>query len=122
MRTLIEVDTRPVLLGLNNKLSDSPKMALWPDPPGSAGWRIWKMIGCSQEDYIRGFDRRNLHDSIKYASNDTRVREIWKSLDERRVIVLGSAALKELLDAQIFDKRPPWILPQHGDGPMEWRL
>ena len=116
-------DTRPLLLGLNNPLSDSPKMALWPEPTNCTGWRIWRMVGCSKEDYIRGFDRRNLLDATHYSRQAVRhYREIWEKLAGRRVLVLGVQVLGELLYAGVVSRRPPWILPQKGDGPLEWRL
>lgn len=55
---------KPVLIGMNNPLSERPEYALWPDPPGCTGHRIWQMLnartGASTHDYIRSFDRRNL--------------------------------------------------------------
>lgn len=55
---------RPILLAMVNPYSDDPKFALWPDPPGCSGWRMWKMVadacGMSMGEYVRLFDRRNL--------------------------------------------------------------
>jgi hypothetical protein len=116
-------DSRVVLLGLNNPLSASPLMALWPDPPRCTGWNLWRMIDCSKEDFVRGFDRRNLVDATVYnRPSQEHTRQLWRSLDGRRVIVLGATVLSELVVAGAVGHRPPWILPQRGEGPLEWRM
>lgn len=55
---------KPILLGMANPHSDDPALALAPDPPGSAGWRLWKMLsdhrGVERDEYLARFDRRNL--------------------------------------------------------------
>lgn len=55
---------RPILLGMADPHSRDPAHALFPDPPGCAGWRLWKMMdsaaGVTPEYYATNFDRRNL--------------------------------------------------------------
>lgn len=55
---------RPILVGASNPHSADPAEALAPRPPGSSGWRLWKMChearGALSADYERMFDRRNL--------------------------------------------------------------
>lgn len=57
-------DKRPVLLGMNNPLSDRPEHALYPVPDGCTGHRLWTMLnertGATKTQYLRAFDRRNL--------------------------------------------------------------
>lgn len=38
----------------------SDRFALYPHPPGCAGWRLWQMMDCSRSEYIHAFERRNL--------------------------------------------------------------
>lgn len=58
------MDSRPILLAMCNPRSSDPDLALWPDPPGCSGHRLWQLLhgrtGATQEDYCRTFDRRNL--------------------------------------------------------------
>lgn len=55
---------KPIVVGMCDPYSDDPAHALWPDPPGCAGWRLWKMVndvsGMSQDEYVAAFDLRNL--------------------------------------------------------------
>ncbi len=90
-------------------------MALWPEPRGSIGWRLWQMTGCTQEQYIRGFDRRNITNdgSRKYKI----VEEAWAATKGRRIIIVGRVACEWL--------RLPirhWILPSTDLYGREWRM
>lgn len=112
-------DGRPVLLGQCNPLSDSPLMALWTDPPGCTGWRLWQMVGGTQEAYIRGFDRRNMVSGrmFNFAAAKAAAPKIWRSLEGRRVILLGTGVRMALrLDAT------RWLLPHRDDTGREWRV
>lgn len=52
---------RPVLVGELNPYGPDPGYALWPDPPGCAGWRLChKVLGMGERQYLRTFDRVNL--------------------------------------------------------------
>lgn len=57
-------DTRPLLIGMNNPLSTRPRYALWPDPPGCSGHRLWSLLNdayeVTREEYVAAFDRVNL--------------------------------------------------------------
>ena len=85
---------RPVLLGMNNPLSDDPAFDLYPYPEGSAGWRLWKMLpeGTSRTDYLRSFERRNLLHSREWSVTSARraAVEVLPSLVGRRVVILGT--------------------------------
>lgn len=55
---------KPVILGSTNPRSKDPAHALWPDPPGCSGHRLWTMIydvcGMTAAEYVETYDRRNL--------------------------------------------------------------
>lgn len=113
-------DTRPILLGTHNPLSDSPLMALWPDPEESTGWWIWQMLGCSQEEYIRGWDRRNLLNSVEWDGGEAqRVGlDVWERTEGRRVIILGLKVYFHLL----LPDNVEFIFPNFDDTGREWRI
>lgn len=52
---------KPLLVGELNPYGPDPQFALWPDPPGCAGWRLCHVIlGMEEREYLRAFDRANL--------------------------------------------------------------
>lgn len=52
---------KPVLVGEANPYGGRSALALWPDPPGSAGHRLcFKILGMTKMEYLRTFDRVNL--------------------------------------------------------------
>lgn len=52
---------KPLLVGEANPYGDSPRRALWPYPPRSAGARLCRnILGLGVRDYLRKFDRVNL--------------------------------------------------------------
>ena len=94
---------RTLLVGMNNPLSREPEHALWPDPPGCTGWRIWKMTeartGCTQEQYAETFSRTNLvlggeWDRKQAYYNWVHTLESW-ALEHHDTIVLLGAAVRE---------------------------
>lgn len=52
--------SRVWLLGEHNPYGAHPKYALYPSPAGCAGWRLSKILGMSEDEYIAAFERRNL--------------------------------------------------------------
>ena len=109
----------PVLIGMNNPLSQRPEYALWPDPPGCTGHRIWQMLasrtGASTHDYIRSFDRRNLvvgQWDRKAAQAEARRLMASGELRGRIVVLLGD----KVREAFRLDKY--LIHPQLVDGVM----
>ena len=52
------------IVGMNNPLSRRPEHALWPQPDGCSGHRLWLMAtartGITQDEWIAMTDRRNL--------------------------------------------------------------
>lgn len=118
---------RVVLLGMNNPLSEDPSMALFPHPEGCTGWRIWAMlheeIGISRLQYLHGFDRRNLLDLRRWSAPLAEIMapDVWASLRDRQVIVLGAATLECLqrgawgLEGSDLP-RPPELMWQESHG------
>ena len=51
---------RPLLLGMADPHSDDPRHALYPDPPGCAGHRLYAMTGMTIREYLTSFKRANL--------------------------------------------------------------
>ena len=50
-----------VLVGESNPYGADPRYALYPDPPGCAGYRLChKVLGIDARDYLRAFERVNL--------------------------------------------------------------
>lgn len=92
------IDTRPVLVGMNNPISSDPAHALFPYPPGCTGHRLLTMLqsrvpSVTRRQYLARFDRRNV---VGYKIFDMRMakecagqleREFWGS--GRTVVLLG---------------------------------
>ncbi len=95
---------KPILLGMVNPHSDDPALALAPDPPGCAGWRLWKMLhdhrGVEKKEYLARFDRRNLLPGREWDAEAACVsgRGLVATLaDSRRaIVVLGQEAWRAL--------------------------
>lgn len=81
---------------MNNPLSDDPRYALYPLPPGCAGNRLWRMLhdrcGATKAEYTRGFERLNLVIG-DWDRSDARAaaEEFYSTHAGRRVVLLGSA-------------------------------
>ena len=68
-----------ILCGMNNPLHSDPRYALFPYPPGCAGWRILELLrirlpDLTRSQYSRGFERINLVDDM--------VWDRWKARDK----------------------------------------
>jgi hypothetical protein len=85
---------KPLLLGMNNPLSDDPEYDLYPYPEGSTGWRLWKMLpeGTTRRQYLDAFDRANLLHARGWDARAARAaaRLLMPSLAGRFVVVLGT--------------------------------
>lgn len=114
---LFERDPRPLLVGMNNPLSDRPGYALWPEPERCTGWHLWRMLhdrtGASPRDYVRAFARANL---VVGPWDPHRATDLAHELQEsgvlrgRRVILLGREVRRAFaLPAQL-------ILPIEREG------
>lgn len=86
--------TRPLLLGMNNPLSDDPEFDLYPYPAGSAGYRLWRLLpeGTSRAQYLAAFDRRNLLRAREWSAAEARraAQALLPDLVGRLVVVLGT--------------------------------
>lgn len=85
---------KPILLGMNNPLSDDPDYDLYPYPEGCAGWRLWQMLpaGTTHRQYLDAFERRNLLRARAWNARAAReaARELAPVLDGRLVVLLGT--------------------------------
>lgn len=89
---------RILLIGMNNPLSAKPEHALFPDPVGCTGWRLWQMLqartGATQADYLRAFGRTNL---VRGRWDAKLARSNWEAMSEELreeydvIILLGAA-------------------------------
>ena len=82
---------RPVLLGMNNPNSEYPEFSLYPDPPGCAGWNLWKHSGLSREEYLEQFERMNMLNGRQWIPSHAReaAEELRTTLASRTVVLLG---------------------------------
>lgn len=87
----------PVLLGLCDPHCTDPERALWPNPPGSDGWRIWMMMrahrALTPDDYANGFERRNIVSGRAWSIEAARssVSTLRQEFRGRSVVVFGAA-------------------------------
>jgi hypothetical protein len=97
--------SRPILLGMNNPLSDEPRHALAPYPENSAGWRLWQMLRVRRPDllradYLRAFDRRNLVAGREWCAAQARAAAhsftLGDSCRGRTILVLGEDVRRAL--------------------------
>lgn len=118
--------SRPLLVGLQNPLSDDPRYALYPEPRGCTGWRIAEMLrpDFSSRDYLRIFDRANLLEPrervggpgyaglLRLAGRDL-ARRIAESRHER-VVLLGVDVVRAVMGAVVDrNSRWPWLKWHH---------
>jgi hypothetical protein len=81
---------------MNNPLSDDPKLALYPLPPGCAGNRLWRLLhdrtGATKAEYVRGFERVNLVIG-EWDRVDARAAadEFIRVHQGRRAVILGAS-------------------------------
>lgn len=129
---------KPLLLGMNNPLSDDPEFDLYPYPEGCSGWRLWKMLpeGTSRHEYLQAFDRRNLLRAREWdlAEARTSAGALLPDLAGRLVVVLGTqvrAALRlpkaeplSINETQVFvgglDHALVWLAFPHPSGRNLW--
>lgn len=120
---------RVAIIGMNSPYGPSPEHALWPDPPGCAGWHLWKMTqartGATQSDYLRAFHRYNLVSGPVWSMILARRR--WEAIsadlaDNFDTLVLLGAAVRRATGSvipEILITRPLVCLP-HPSGLNRW--
>lgn len=128
--------TKPLLIGMNNPISDDPAHALYPVPKGSAGHRLWQMMpeGTTRKAYIEAFDRVNLLPGREW--DPALAKEIgpsfWISLADRpgMIVVLGKS-VREALGLPPAEACIPmasiqggrtwnWVAVPHPSGMNRW--
>lgn len=97
---------KPLLVGETNPYQADPRFAqlyaLYPDPPGCAGWRLCKLImQLEPDDYLARFDRVNLCDG-KWGMREARGRAVEIRSGERRPVVLLGAKVCSAF-AELFE-------------------
>lgn len=115
-------DRRPILLGMNNPLSEKPEHALFPHPPGCTGWRIWQMLRdfageeVTRAQYLAAFDRRNLVDGKTWDRGRALagVDKFVVDVRERVVVVFGEAPRVAL-------RLPKLLMHPQLIGDVTWR-
>lgn len=103
---------KPVLLGMNNPLSENPRHALFPYPPGCAGWNLMRLAGFEerQREWLEMFERRNILNGQEWDSERARIvgRELRAELRDRVVIVLGSEACAAVWPEALLARQYEW--------------
>ena len=120
---------RVALIGMNNPLSEDPRHALFPHPPGCTGWRIWQMLrartGATKTDYLRAFHRYNLGNERHW--HREKAEAYWKILEPTltenfdTIVLLGAAVRQaaDILVSNLYVTRALIALP-HPSGLNRW--
>lgn len=88
------VTQRPLIVGMNDPYSSDPSRALWPDPPGCSGHRLWRLVneycGMALDEYVAAFDRRNLCRGRQWTAIEARAEGARLAAEaEGCVVMLG---------------------------------
>lgn len=117
--------SRPLLVGLQNPLSDDPRYALYPEPEGCTGWHLAQMLApeFSNRDYLRAFDRVNLlrgdervgGRGYRQSLGDAGLRLVGEIVGRKSTVVLllGTDVCGAVFG---WKKRPPWL------SWVEWKI
>lgn len=120
---------RPLLVGMNNPLSRHPDDALYPEPPGCTGHRIWRLLApMTQEEYLERYDRTNLVEGLAWSSERARLNSgrILDLMPGRRTIILGAETQAALgyrkLERMAWHPcaRGKFLLMPHPSGRNTW--
>ncbi len=101
---------RPWLIGESNPYGADPEMALYPDPPNSAGGRLCRAIlGLTEAQYLRSFERRNLLSGSGawsvYQAREAARRMMADIPSGTSVVLLGAKVWKAFMDAAHAEDR-----------------
>jgi hypothetical protein len=116
-------DARPVLVGMNNPMSDDPAHALYPLPLGCAGSRLWEMLaeetGATRQQYLRAFERVNLVvGPWSRAAARVGAAQLSARLAGRTAILLGA----QVRDAFGHSPTGDVLAPYQVDGTLFYQL
>lgn len=107
---------KPVLIGA---YSPDPLRPLWPEPEGSQGWFLWRLLatrlGCTAQEYVDRWERHTILSATrKY--NRQKAMDLWYSLRGRQLILVGRKVPK------MFGRgTPEWVYPYTDPWGTEWR-
>lgn len=94
---------RILLLGENNPYGSAPEFALYCDPPGCSGYRLRRILGLSESQYL-SIHRANLCDGVwSMASAQKRALELLDSYAPWKVMVLLGRKVTSTLEKLAFD-------------------
>lgn len=113
-----------VVIGMNNPLSADPEMALFPQPVGSAGHRLWALAHARSRVTMRGWldstERLNLVEGQEWSREAALARapEIFARYRHRTVLLLGN----QVRDALGVRMSPclGWALPMQSHPRLDW--
>lgn len=80
---------RVLLVGESNPYGADPRFALYPEPPGCAGARLCAILGMTDREYLRTFDRWNL------------CTLVWSNRSGRQAALRLTAGSRVLLGARV---------------------
>ena len=106
---MVGSNTKPVIV---ERIFHGRTEKPWPGEVGSVGWNLCQMVGCSEWEFIQGFERFIIDHKVRKL-----IQFIWGELEGRKIIFLGWAALKPF--GLPFEG---WILPQLDVTGREWRV
>ena len=107
---------RVLLVGESNPYGADPRFALYPEPPGCAGARLCAILGMTDREYLRTFDRVNLLGNGRWSL--PAAREAAQTVTARYRVLLGArvAAAHGVPFLPFYRCAPPWLEA----GPQNW--
>ncbi len=109
---------RPLIVGEVNPYGSDPAYALFPLPEGASGYRLRKILGMSDREYLRAFDRANLCTGRWSAEAARAEAERIRQEDRPAVVLLGRkvAAAFGYADHVPFSRIGRFVLLPHPSG------
>lgn len=109
---------KPVLLGMNNPVSDAPEHALYPHPPTCTGARLLKFSGLERSVYLSVFDRRNVIGGRAWDGRLARERApaLREEFRGRTVVLLGAQVNSVMRGGTEHELAEPFVWTPDGHG------